>query len=95
VYGAIAAVCGVLFLLLAGRLNRSTGADRRAAHRLFVFSIAYLFVLFAALLVDHGHGSLAMQSSRGGCAAGLEHAGLLQGAVRNAPCFLKLSTSEV
>src|ERR1700736_853550 len=57
VYGAIAAICGALFLLLAGRLNRSAGADRRAAHRLFVFSIAYLFVLFAALLMDHGGAS--------------------------------------
>src|SRR5436190_674532 len=39
VYGAIAAICGALFLLLAGQLNRSTGTDRRAAHRLFLFSI--------------------------------------------------------
>ena len=35
------------------RLSRSREADRRAAHRLFVFSIVYLFVLFAALLADH------------------------------------------
>ncbi|MET4068207.1 protoheme IX farnesyltransferase [Bradyrhizobium sp. S3.2.6] len=53
VYGAIAAICGAIFLLLAGRLNRSVETDRRAAQRLFVFSIAYLFVLFAALLIDH------------------------------------------
>src|SRR4029077_19350546 len=54
IYGAIAAICGALFLLLAGQLSRSTGADRRAAQRLFQFSLAYLFVLFAALLIDHG-----------------------------------------
>src|SRR6478736_2409714 len=54
IYGVIAAICGALFLLLAFQLSRSTGADRRAAHRLFVFSIFYLFALFAALLVDHG-----------------------------------------
>ena len=59
VYGVIAAICGVLFLLLAGQLNRSTGADRRAAQRLFLFSISYLFVLFAALLIDHGGGSFS------------------------------------
>jgi protoheme IX farnesyltransferase len=41
VYGAIAAICGALFLLLALRLNTSTEADRRAPHRLFVFSIFY------------------------------------------------------
>src|SRR6476469_4949798 len=53
VYGTIAAVCGVLFLLLARQLNRSTEVDRRTAHKLFVFSISYLFALFAALLIDH------------------------------------------
>jgi protoheme IX farnesyltransferase len=57
IYGVIVAICGMLFLLLARQLNRSIEADRRAAHRLFVFSIFYLFVLFAALLVDHGSGS--------------------------------------
>src|SRR6201988_4188506 len=57
VYGATAAICGALFLLLAIRLNRSTGADRRTAHRLFVFSISYLFVLFAALLIDQAGDS--------------------------------------
>ena len=46
------------------QLNRSIGADRRAAHRLFVFSIFYLFVLFAALLIDHGGDSFSpMRSS--------------------------------
>ena len=53
VYGAIAAIGGATFILLAVRLSRSVEADRRAAQRLFVFSIAYLFVLFAALLIDH------------------------------------------
>jgi heme o synthase len=53
VYGATALVCGAVFLWLAFRLRRSADADRRAAHRLFVFSIVYLFALFAALLVDH------------------------------------------
>jgi protoheme IX farnesyltransferase len=31
------------------------GGDKPAQH-LFAFSIAYLFVLFAALLVEHGFG---------------------------------------
>lgn len=55
-YGTTAAVCGAVFLALAFKLSGSSEGDRRAALRLFVFSIAYLFVLFAALLVDH-HGS--------------------------------------
>jgi protoheme IX farnesyltransferase len=57
IYGVTVAICGALFLLLAFQLDRSIGPDRRPAHRLFVFSIAYLFVLFAALLVDHGGNS--------------------------------------
>ncbi|MEN3382260.1 MAG: hypothetical protein V7608_2304, partial [Hyphomicrobiales bacterium] len=36
--------------------------DRRAAHRLFVFSIFYLFLLFAALLVDHRGGQASFIS---------------------------------
>jgi protoheme IX farnesyltransferase len=96
VYGAITAICGALFLLLAVQLNRSVEDDRRVAHRLFVFSIFYLFVLFAALLVDHGRGSLSLtRSSTGDCAAGAVHVELLQGAVRDAPCFFNLSTGEV
>jgi protoheme IX farnesyltransferase len=31
-----------------------------------VFSIAYLFVLFAALLVDHGGGSFSPMHASGG-----------------------------
>jgi protoheme IX farnesyltransferase len=52
-YGAVAAVCGALFLVLAWQLRRASDADRRAAHRLFAFSIVYLFVLFAALLASN------------------------------------------
>jgi heme o synthase len=92
VYGAIAAICGAPFLLLAGQLNRSTGADRRAAHRLFLSSIVYLFVLFAALLIDHGGESLSfMRSSHDGRTVGWVHAELLPGAVRSACCTVKFS----
>jgi len=54
IYGVIVAISGAAFLLLALQLNRSIGADRRAAQRLFLFSVAYLFLLFAALLIDSG-----------------------------------------
>jgi heme o synthase len=53
-YGLTAVVSSAIFVLLAFRLHMSLEADRRAAHRLFVFSISYLFLLFAALLADHG-----------------------------------------
>ena len=96
IYGAIAAICGALFFLLALQLNRSTGADRRAPHRLFVFSIFYLFVLFAALLLDHGGDSFfLMRTSRADRTVGSVHAELLPGAVRSASSFINLSMGEV
>ena len=51
-YGAAAIIGGAIFVVLALRLRRSQEADRQAARRLFVFSISYLFLLFAALLAD-------------------------------------------
>jgi heme o synthase len=55
IYGATAIVCGAIFVALALQLGRSSGADRRPAHRLFTFSIFYLFVLFAALLASNSN----------------------------------------
>jgi heme o synthase len=63
IYGGVVATCGVPFLLLARQLNRSAAADRRKANRLFAFSIAYLFLLFASLLLDHNGSSLAPKRS--------------------------------
>ncbi|MEA3102708.1 heme o synthase [Caballeronia mineralivorans] len=90
VYGGVAVVCGALFLLLAFQLNRSLGADRRAAHRLFVFSIVYLFVLFAALLVDHGSGSSSREWSSDGGRGVSVNAEFESGAARSACCTVKL-----
>jgi protoheme IX farnesyltransferase len=59
IYGATAVICGGIFVGLALRLDRSSKADRKAAHRLFAFSIVYLFLLFAALLT----GSIASRGS--------------------------------
>ncbi|HEX3439212.1 MAG TPA: heme o synthase [Pseudolabrys sp.] len=59
IYLATAAVCGAIFIVLAVQLSRSGAADRRPGWRLFAFSISYLFLLFAALLVDHGSGASA------------------------------------
>jgi heme o synthase len=53
IYGATAVVSGTVFVSLGAELNSSRGANRRAAQRLFVCSISYLFLLFAALLADH------------------------------------------
>jgi protoheme IX farnesyltransferase len=54
IYGVAASVGGAIFVVLALQLDSSTSADRRAPHRLFAFSILYLFVLFAALLAGNG-----------------------------------------
>jgi protoheme IX farnesyltransferase len=95
-YGAIAAICGAFFLLLAFQLNWNIGAGRRAAHRLFVFSIFYLFVLFAALLVDHSGGSFSlMHASHAGRAGRSMLAELLPGVVRSAGSSINFSAGEV
>jgi protoheme IX farnesyltransferase len=49
-YGAVAAACGAILIALAAQVRRSRGFNQHAAHRLFAFSILYLFLLFAALL---------------------------------------------
>jgi heme o synthase len=54
IYGATAAICGATFITLALRLVNGGADDRRSAHRLFAFTILYLFVLFAALLTGRG-----------------------------------------
>ncbi|MHC2484856.1 heme o synthase [Rhizobium leguminosarum] len=54
VYGATAVISGAVFIALAVRLARSREDDRRPAYRLFAFSILYLSMLFAALLISRG-----------------------------------------
>jgi protoheme IX farnesyltransferase len=91
-YGTIAAICGAFFLLLAVQLNRRAGADRRAARRLFVFSIFYLFALFAALLIDHGGESFSsMRSLHDGRTVGSVHGELPPSAAHSACCTVNFS----
>ena len=52
IYGTTAGVSGAMMVLLAIQLCRDSDAEKRPARHLFAFSILYLFVLFAALLVD-------------------------------------------
>ena len=55
IYGAVALVCGAVFLQLAWRVYRERigPAAATAAKRLFAFSLLYVFALFAALLADN------------------------------------------
>jgi protoheme IX farnesyltransferase len=55
IYGTTALVCGAILVALALQLSRSSATDRRPAHRLFAFSIFYLFLLFAALLASNSN----------------------------------------
>jgi heme o synthase len=84
VYGAAAAVCGALLVALAVQLARNHEAERRAAHRLFAFSVLYLFVLFAALLASNGSQRSTALSGRADANVGSPHAASLPGNVRAA-----------
>ncbi|WP_300378638.1 heme o synthase [Henriciella sp.] len=64
VYGVAATGLGAAFLMLAYRVWRSdagdagaSGASLKRAKGLFAFSILYLFLLFAVLIVEHGFGA--------------------------------------
>ncbi len=59
-YGIAAGALGFVFLALAIAVWRKRGAAAdAAAQRLFAFSILYLFLLFAALLVERVGGMMA------------------------------------
>jgi protoheme IX farnesyltransferase len=55
VYGATALAAGAAMVAFAWRLRREQAAERagRAAMQMFGYSILYLFVLFAVLLLQH------------------------------------------
>jgi heme o synthase len=69
IYGASAAVCGATFIAFAVQLHRSKAFYRRPAHRLFAFSILYLFALFAALLAGTGEERRSLTRSARATAA--------------------------
>jgi heme o synthase len=52
-YGVIAALAGGIMLALALRVRRERNSEQ-PSRQLFAFSILYLFVLFAVLLVEQG-----------------------------------------
>ena len=63
IYAVVTAVLGLGFLSFAVRVWRSKAgdadaapADMKLARSMFLFSILYLFLVFAALIVEHGAG---------------------------------------
>jgi protoheme IX farnesyltransferase len=57
-YGVVALVTGAIMIALALRV-RTEREDHKASKQLFAFSILYLFLLFAILLVDQMTGGLS------------------------------------
>jgi protoheme IX farnesyltransferase len=57
-YGAVSIISGILFAAAAWKLERAAAgkATERAAKALFGYSILYLVLLFAVLLIDQGFG---------------------------------------
>jgi protoheme IX farnesyltransferase len=57
-YGATAVVAGAIMVALAWQVFCERRPAERASKQLFAFSILYLFLLFAVLLVEQGWGGL-------------------------------------
>ncbi|HMA57611.1 MAG TPA: heme o synthase [Pseudolabrys sp.] len=57
-YGTTAVVSGAIMLALGLRVLRERPPAERESRNLFAFSVLYLFLLFAVLLVDRGWGGL-------------------------------------
>ncbi len=69
-YGIVSTALGAVFLWLAWK-TRATREGREADHaarRLFLFSILYLYLLFAAILAEHGAAKLLALSNPGALA---------------------------
>jgi protoheme IX farnesyltransferase len=90
IYGAVAALSGAIFVVFAIRVSLSRGTDSRAAHRLFAFSIFYLFTVFAALLASGNRSTTVLADCPIGGVVGSLQADSLPDQVRaaHAPnCF--------
>jgi len=57
-YGMVSGVTGAIMLILAWQVLHERRPAERASRNLFAFSILYLFLLFATLLVERGWGGL-------------------------------------
>ena len=57
-YGTTAVAAGAIMMVLGFQVLREQRPAERASRNLFAFSILYLFLLFAVLLVERGWGGL-------------------------------------
>jgi heme o synthase len=60
-YGATAVATGAIMLGLGWQVLRERPPAERASRNLFAFSILYLFLLFAVILVERGWGGLIVR----------------------------------
>ena len=60
-YGATALLTGAVMIALAWQVYRERQPDERASKQMFGFSVLYLFLLFAVLLVERGWDGLLMR----------------------------------
>jgi protoheme IX farnesyltransferase len=60
-YGATAIATGAIMLGLGWQVLRERPPAERASRNLFAFSVLYLFLLFAVLLVERGWGGLIVR----------------------------------
>jgi heme o synthase len=60
-YGATAIATGAIMLGLGWQVLRERPPVERASRNLFAFSVLYLFLLFAVLLVERGWGGLIVR----------------------------------
>jgi heme o synthase len=81
IFGPVAALLGAIFVAFAIRVSWGRGADSRAAHRLFAFSIFYLFAVFAALLASGNRSPTVLVACPTGGAVGSLQAVSLPGSV--------------
>jgi heme o synthase len=58
IYAVVSIATGAMMLLLAVQVLRERAPAERASRNMFAFSILYLFLLFAVLLVERGWGGL-------------------------------------
>ena len=58
IYAVVSVATGAVMLLLAVQIVRERAPEERACRNMFAFSILYLFLLFAVLLVERGFGGL-------------------------------------
>ncbi|HET7911604.1 MAG TPA: heme o synthase [Pseudolabrys sp.] len=63
IYGVTAVISGAVMLLLGWQVLHERAPTERASRNLFAFSVLYLFLLFAVLLVDRGWGGLIARLS--------------------------------